>query len=187
MLKTPGRRVAAPEMIGRLPRTTLLLSTALLLVLVVALTGCGAPTASGSEPSASGSEPSASASEPSASASEPSASGSQTSASGSQTQVVAVMDAAAEQVVRDANAHAQEVGAHLTIEPRTASGSDEIAQWLRRGRVDAGLYLVPDAGDGPRWEVVVHRELDAGLRDSLAAAVPDGELAVTAQATGTTP
>lgn len=193
MVKTPGWRVvAARETSASLPHTTLLLSTALLL-LVAALTGCGAPTASGSETSVSGSETSASRSEASASGSGTSASRSETSASGTsvspaETQVVAVMDSAAEQVVRDANAHAQQVGADLAIEPRTASGSDEIAQWLRRGRVDAALYSVPEPGDGPEWEVVVHREIDPRLRDSLASAVPRGELVVTEQqATGTTP
>ncbi|MFP5345657.1 MAG: hypothetical protein ACLGIA_01305 [Actinomycetes bacterium] len=181
-----GPVVAAREMSVKPRSRTFVFSSALMLVLGVALSACGAATADGSETSAVGSQTSEVRSDTSAIGSDTSASRSEIRAADSETQVVAVMDSAAEQVVLDADSHAREARDGLTIKPRTASGSDEIAQLLRRDRVDAALYSVPSSDSAPDWEVLVHHELDPRLHDDLAAAVSPGKLTVTIQDPETT-
>jgi ABC-2 type transport system permease protein len=103
-----------------------------------------------------------------------------------ESRTVAVLDPAAQQLVQQAGDQGQDAGSDLRLQARTADGQDQVETWLESGEADAALLQVSDPGNGPRWEVVGQREVDAGLQNLLADAVSASELASNAQAAGTT-
>jgi len=101
-----------------------------------------------------------------------------------QERTVAVLDQSGARVVAAAAAEARDDGSRLRLTADTADSRADVRRLLADGTVDIALLPVTGAADGPRWEVLGQKAVDSDLRDRLAAAVPDRELAVNARGVG---